>query len=418
MDVNRVFAGIKNFLPIFDSRLTEVNFHYMGGEPLLAWEEILALNELGRRFLEERGISFVWSLTSNLIALDEEKTERMIREKAGIHCSIDGPAHIHNKNRPYRKAKKPSFDDVVKNIPLALQITPHDTARVTVCPEDAKNLLEITETILELGFQTVGLFPAYNMDWGSKDVDDWAKGISDSFSFVYGEKEGKHISTVVKPRRKCNKEVDCFYYCGAGKGLWAFNIDGELYFCHHLTNDPFLAIIDAPNSSTDQIRIAIENSSLPAKPNLPSFCLDCSAKEFCNGGCWSDNFLTSGNPSIPRETECVLRRATVDALDNRLYIDPVPNKDRQLKMLSIRSGASGLFVDRACPKCYECEKCYNCEDCEHYCQARCEQACQNCEGACMSHCEKNCQSCQREDCSCEKCEHCTNRVACDNSQWD
>lgn len=366
MDIFKVMAAAKNLVAIFEPRTEEVNFHYMGGEPFLAWEEILELNATAQRFFEKEETKFTWSLTSNLIALDEIKTEHMIQEKAGIHCSIDGPAKIHNKNRPYRNGR-PSFDTVVKNIPLALQITPNDTARVTVCPEDAMFLPEIAETILELGFKNVGLFPAHDIIWNQKSIDEWAEGIKEAHKKVFDSyQHHKEISTIVRMTQK-GKNVDRFTYCGAGKGLWAIGIDGKLFFCHHLTNIPELAIIDATQNTPESIRAAIEQSILPPIcEQIPAECLACPAKNYCNGGCWTGNLLNSGNSKIPEKTHCQLTQATVIAMRD----------------LAVVNNPSACWFSDSC----SCERCHPC------------QVCDRCHVSCDTGCQRYCES---SDCYCQ-----------------
>lgn len=381
MDVERVFRGIKNFVPTQEG-VARITVHYMGGEPLLAWPEILKLNQRVRQFCDQREFGFRWGLTSNLIALDEAKAEVMIREKAGIHCSIDGPAHIHNRNRPYCGGQ-PSFDDVVKGVPLALQITPHDTARVTVCPDGTNELPLIAETLLGLGFTNVGLFPVYNEHWTMTAIEQWAKGIEQTF-----KQHPQKISTVVK-RRNRNEQ---FTFCGAGKGLWAFDVNGQLYHCHHFTNLPHLTIIDATQTTPAQILEAINLSTMPPKPLIPEKCQLCSALDFCSGGCWADSFLANGDTNQLEKTECQLRVTTAMALK-----DFFPEEKIEI---------------RACSYCYSCESCQS-EDTskrnERRCSDKCERYCQYCQ-SCYS-CQARCEFCQA-NCQNNRCEDC--KGMCDN----
>lgn len=356
MNVERVMAAAQNLAAVFQPKLCEINFHYMGGEPLLAWEEILALNALARPVFENTGVAFTWSLTSNLVALDERKAEHMILEKAGIHCSVDGPARIHDKNRPYRGGR-PSFADVAKNVPLALRITPNDTARVTVCPEDARFMPEVAETVLGLGFQVVGLFPASGMPWEERDIEDWTEGILKAHEIIGSAHEaGKRISTIVRPhgRRSEHHMTHCGdgTYCGAGKGLWAIDVNGQLCFCHRLTNIPQLAVIDASEGTPQTIRKAIEQSLIPpSERSFPEMCLDCPAKQYCNGGCWADNLLVNGDSCIPDETNCRLRKASAGALKDWLNCPELTNEEICI---------------------FSCDKCDSCETCYATCYGRCD----------------------------------------------
>lgn len=354
MDVNRVFAAICNFLSIKDG-LKEVDIHYMGGEPLMAWNRILKLNSLVRTHLLQRQISFRWGMTSNLVALDEKKTEHMIFEQAGIHASIDGPAHIHNKNRPFKNGQTPSFDLVAKHAANALRISPEDAVRVTVCPEDAKNLVEIVDAMVSLGYQRVALFPAFNMPWTQTNIETWA-----SYLALACAKYPNVISTVIKKHStKCNVDTK-FGYCGAGHGLWAFNIKGYLHFCHHFTNIPQLAVIEACRASPKMIGAALNQKNFRPDGKIPVQCLECSAIDYCGGGCWADNFLTSGNSSVPPKSECAIRVTSLEVLKGWWIDGHQPQQEEQ----------SALCVFRH-------------DECEERCQSRCDEHCQNrCEDRC------------------------------------
>lgn len=331
MDVNKVLMACKNMASVFSGGLEKIGFHYMGGEPLLAWDRILHLNEKARGYFEEIGIAFKWSLTSNLVALDEKKAEHMISENARIHCSIDGPADIHDNNRPFKNGHG-SFLHVMKAIPLAVNITPDDTARVTVRAKDARRMPEIASSIFKYGFQTVGLFPARGDEWSIDQVIDWKKGIREAFQLtesIYGEK--RRISTIVKPGRVRTENENKFLYCGAGKGLWGISGDGNLYFCHHMTNDKNMAIINAAIATPEEIRNAIESSSLPPRTAAINVnCQKCLAIDYCHGNCWSDNVIFSGSSMSPALFNCRLKIATVEALSSVKSFSSV--KYRQQKM--------------------------------------------------------------------------------------
>lgn len=316
MDIGKVFPAVQNLVNVFESKLSSVNVHYMGGEPLLAWEEMLGLNSLVKGFLKRKELKFYWSMTSNLVALDERKAEYMVQEGAGIHCSIDGPAFIHDKNRPYKDGKG-SFQDVARNIPLALSITPDDIGRATVRPEDARFLPAISETILGLGFKHIFLYPEVGRKWEERCVNDWAEGIAEAFAKSGGSIGNENIGTLIT-LVKGKKPKTQFTYCGAGKGLWSLDTDGHLYYCYHFSNLPEYAIVDASVSPPEKIRTAIELSLLPPQCiKLPEKCQDCPANYSCSGGCWASNYLSTGNSSTTLKSNCRLSRVTAIALKER-----------------------------------------------------------------------------------------------------
>ncbi len=347
MDVGKVFTATKNLAAVFNGKMREVNFHYMGGEPLLAWDQILDLNERARNFFVENGVKFNWSMTSNLIRLDEEKTDRMVREKAGIHCSIDGPPRIHNRNRPYRNGS-PSFDDVAKNVPLALCVSPNDTARTTICPEDAADLVEIAECLFGLGFKQVGLFPNFKANWDQQAIENWQKAMNQAFE-VYKPNGHWPISTIVRPG--IHKDCDWFNYCGAGKAMWSIGVDGDIFPCHHLNNRPEYRTINGAAAS-EVIKKAIQSLTLtPRQSPIPAQCHECPAIKFCNGGCWADNLLSKGDSNQPREVDCQLRIATINAVGTNVLDRPIisPSQD---------SPRACTYCDDRCDRCYSCERSY------------------------------------------------------------
>jgi len=318
MNVERVFRACVNVTQIFSDRLRKVCIHYMGGEPLLAWKRILELSEKFGPYLKEQGIEFEWGLTSNLVGRDEIKAQRMIKERASIHCSLDGPEEIQNRNRPF-KSGQGSFAAVAKAIPLALQITPGDAARVTVRPADAKRMPEIAQDVFGRGFKTVGLFPAEGENWDREAVDDWRKGLEESLRLADGAKGKRSILTLLTPYSFQSKKRQRFHFCGAGRGLWGIGVDGDLFFCHHMSNNKKLAIINAAEASVEEIKAAIRSSSLPPKTSaIPEACFKCSAFDFCDGGCWANNMLLGGQTEVPFPGHCAIKRATVETLGDRL----------------------------------------------------------------------------------------------------
>ncbi len=362
MDVKSVFESTQPIISWSrkNHKKESVRFHYMGGEPLLAWDKILDLNRLGREYCDSIGMNFSWSLTSNLIALDEHKTEHMLNEGASIHCSIDGPSSIHNKNRPYAKTNLPSFDDVAKHIPLALQINPSDTARVTVCPEDAKRLREISEFVLELGFKHVGLFPAEGarneIEWNNDDIESWGIGLEEACAFVKSAYPGKEVlSTLIEGTGISGKR--CHDYCGAGKGLWALDVEGRLHFCHRLTHQPSYSLGYGYEFDENDIDTKSSMSNMrPSSDCLPILCKDCDLVPYCNGGCWTANLLENGNSSTPIESSCMLRRVSLPSVkDLTKHSDPANPEMCILGECIICAGH--CYVTLCCDPCQTCNIC-------------------------------------------------------------
>jgi radical SAM protein with 4Fe4S-binding SPASM domain len=200
-----------------------------------------------------------------------------------------------------------------------------------------------------------------------------------------------------------------FNYCGAGKGLWALDVDGKLYHCHHLTNDSMHMIIDAAHATPEAIAEAIKISSLPPRDrSINDACQNCPALEFCNGGCWAGNYLTNKSATSPAPIECTIRIATTRAIGQ--FIIPTQTLENsnktEMKMCGNCNTCQNCYQScDTCDGCNTCQDCHTCQTC-NTCESNCQTSCQSkCEDNCQSSCERKCQSC--EDRCQERCDyHC------------
>ena len=384
MNVDRVFQAVINLIPIF-SNLQEVSIHYMGGEPLLAWKEIKSLNSKLQDYFISKNILFKWGLTSNLINLSKNITEFMIEQKASIHCSIDGPVDIQNKNRPF-KSGKPSYERVVANIPNALRIQPNDLARVTVCPEDSCRLVDIADEIINRGFRGVGLFPVYELPWSNEQITIWAQQMSAAMHKYPGK-----IKTIIDPVIK--SDADYFTFCGAGRGLYALDSNGCLFFCHHFTNThKETMIIDATSANSQEIRNAIESSTLrPHKVKKPVKCQNCNARGVCSGGCWALNYELNGSYCEPLVISCLLKQELMRVVP---CIDKLVRRHDNIDLAY--QELNNYRCEDECDECNTCQECYGyCESFVICCMVSCdEELCAVCNDGCQG---DTCGACLRRE---------------------
>ena len=77
----------------------EVDF--FGGEPLMNWQTVKELVAYGRSLEEKNQKKFRFTLTTNGVLLDEEKTDFLNREMANVVLSLDGRQKVHDFMRPF-----------------------------------------------------------------------------------------------------------------------------------------------------------------------------------------------------------------------------------------------------------------------------------------------------------------------------
>jgi len=144
---------------IFQSPSKSLTVEFQGGDPLIrfdlvqrAIEQISALNAP-----EERHIRFV--VASTLHQLDNDMCAFFKEHSVYLSTSIDGPAALHNRNRPL--PSRDAYERTVAGIELARRHLGHDavSALMTTTRESLKCPEEIVDEYVQLGFRDIFLRP-------------------------------------------------------------------------------------------------------------------------------------------------------------------------------------------------------------------------------------------------------------------
>lgn len=107
-----------------DPEITSFHLSWFGGEPLLAYSEIVKFTKYARIEAEKRGKAFSCAITSNGILLNSERIEAL--REAGVNSyqiTIDGTRDMHDKIKQI--ANRSAFDVSMRNI--------NELARHTQC---------------------------------------------------------------------------------------------------------------------------------------------------------------------------------------------------------------------------------------------------------------------------------------------
>jgi uncharacterized protein len=97
-----------------DNRALHVDFY--GGEPLLSLGLIREISSKLQQFAGEKKVPFTFGLVTNGSLFRKEIAEELtLLGLKYVKITLDGPSHIHNKNRPF-KSGAPSFDTLLRNI--------------------------------------------------------------------------------------------------------------------------------------------------------------------------------------------------------------------------------------------------------------------------------------------------------------
>ncbi|KQV53603.1 His-Xaa-Ser system radical SAM maturase HxsB [Pelomonas sp. Root1217] len=282
------------------ARLLTVEFQ--GGDPLLrfdlierAVERVLASPELnGRR------VRFV--VASTLHQLTDGMCDFMARHDMVLSTSIDGPAELHNRNRPI--PTRDSYERTLAGIGLARSRLGHDkvSALMTTTRESLAQPEVIVDEYVKLGFSEIFLRPLSAYGFAKRNqrhlgysLEDFQRFYARAFERVLDwNSRGVALREVYASiiLNKLLSPFDAGYVdlqspCASGRGVLVYNYDGFVY-----PSDEARMVLESGDASWRMGRIGDPLSSLlnsdaarliasAGDSHSAEGCRDCAYQPFC-----------------------------------------------------------------------------------------------------------------------------------------
>lgn len=261
-------------------------------------------------------------MVSNLSMMDEEKLAYLVENKVQICTSIDGPEHIHDKQRklPGLSSHK-AATAWIKRINEAyaqMGLDPtlyHVEALLTTTREALPKWKEIVDTYVGLGCRALFLRPVdpfgfadktgHRVEYPRSEYMDFYRNAVDYI--IELNKQGVEIlerfAAIFLTKILGGEDpnfLDIRNPCGAGIGQIAYNYDGKVFTCdegrmlHEMGDSSFLIGDVATTSYRDlmgheTVRALAIASNLEAQPD----CVNCTYQPYC-GVCPVHNHKTQG----------------------------------------------------------------------------------------------------------------------------
>ncbi|MBQ1520573.1 MAG: radical SAM protein, partial [Clostridia bacterium] len=130
-----------------------------GGEPLLNWDVVKQIVAYGRELEREHHKHINFTITTNGVALDDEKIDFINREMFNVVLSIDGRREVHDALR-VTPNKKGSYDIIVPKAQklVALRGEGEHYIRGTFTAENL-DFTEDVKALHDLGFEQISVEP-------------------------------------------------------------------------------------------------------------------------------------------------------------------------------------------------------------------------------------------------------------------
>lgn len=288
---------------VFRSPNPAIKIEFQGGEPLLNFDMICyVVRQAKRRNLaEKRDLEFVIATTLSL--LTDEMLEFCHEHDILLSTSLDGPADLHNTNRP--RSGKDSHQRFEAGLRKARSVLGVDkvSALMTTTDKSLPRVREIIDEYLRLGFNGIFLralspygFAIKTRKFMTYDTDRWLDFYKEGLSYILElNKAGipfveQYASLVLKKMLTSNDPgyVDLMNPAGAGIAAIVFNYDGSVYASDesrmlaemgdqsfrlgNILTDSYEDII-----LSDQLIDALEQSFTLGAP----MCSDCAFEPYC-----------------------------------------------------------------------------------------------------------------------------------------
>lgn len=296
------------------------------GEPLLNFDLVKRLRAYCRAIEEQIGKTVVFWVFTNGTVFTEEIVDYFIQEKQGLTISLDGPAAIHDRLRPFPNGTG-SHSLIAGWIQQILERSKGKGGLEhlwvsTVITAQHPSLKEIIYHFQELGIRNAQIRPIKTLDPGLTLLEDdierlitlYEEMVADLLEkAAYGEIEalkiilndrdfwGRHVIRAFQGQ-KIN------YRCGAAKSKLCILANGDIYPCDISCDIHQLKLGDVTNGIAEPKRDPFYAQAVSGK----SGCKDCWCRFYCGGGCYVAAMVHNGDISEPDRNKCRLVKRLVE----------------------------------------------------------------------------------------------------------
>jgi uncharacterized protein len=335
---------------IFESPSPQLHIEFQGGEPLVAWDTIQYTVRYAKELNKGAGRDLAFTVVTNLTLMDDAKLDWLVENGVMICTSLDGPADLHDANRPYvagsahahvvRWIDKIHETYVKRGVELDLARV---NALLTVTRSSLGRGRDIVDEYLARGLRAVALrtldpfgfakplWPklGYTADefmafW--RETLDYCVEKNLAGEQIVEKNAAMFLTKMLTPRDP--NHMDWRSPCGAAIGQIAYNYDGEVYTCDEgrmvaEMGDPLFRVGTTREGyedwiRSDTVRAVTAASTLESQP----YCSTCAYKPYC-GVCPVYNYVAQGDiwGQMTSNDRCRTSMGMQDYLFQRLHQD-------------------------------------------------------------------------------------------------
>ena len=226
---------------VFRSPSPSIKIEFQGGEPMLNFPmiEYIVKEALARNETAQRNIGFV--IATNLAVVTDAILEFCEKYSVEISTSLDGPADLHNKNRP--RAGGDSYEKTIEGIAKVRNALGFDkvSAMMTTTAASLSRPKDIVDEYIANGFTGIFLRPlspyGFAIKTKSYKSEKWLPFYLEGLDYIIDLNRLGHqfnevyasiiLQKILTPFQ--TSYVDLISPAGIGLGALVYNYNGKIY---------------------------------------------------------------------------------------------------------------------------------------------------------------------------------------------
>ncbi len=229
---------------VFETPSKTVTVEFQGGDPLIKYELVRSAVERIATANRDAKKQIRFVVASTLHQLSAEMCEFFRAHNVYLSTSIDGPAELHNSNRP--TPSRDAFERTVRGIKLARELVGHDcvSALMTTTRASLADPEGIVDTYVDLGLHEIFLRPISPYGFAARAARRLAYPQSEFRTFyhraldrvLYWNRRGfpiREVAAAIALNKILSPwdggYVDLQSPTGAGLATLVYNYDGYVY---------------------------------------------------------------------------------------------------------------------------------------------------------------------------------------------
>lgn len=289
-------------------RRTVKSLSFFGGEPLLNWPVIVESVNYADAKAQAAGLRMSYSITTNGLALDQERATFMRDHHFGVMLSVDGDESLHNQLRPHCHSEVNSWQGTKAALDLLHSLGMKVTGRATITAINP-DAVAVAGALRAMGFDAINLQPVEceldsPMHLGHQELVEYTQS-----SIRWAELAKLDLSNAQRIFAKIMQGQQESFFCGVGKSSVAVDSSGRFFTCHRVIGNGKYHLGDV-YSGLDWSRLHGITGQLKVHTMLG--CKSCWARYICNGMCPMDNENFTGSPTVPNPMNCYYNQKMID----------------------------------------------------------------------------------------------------------